>query len=145
MIDDLDRRELLRRSMFAVGFAPLCCVTPEAPASRFRVEGGRVRLDAGLVGKPGSAVAVVEPGRKLNLIVMHVERGRYAALDRLCTHGGAECAYNNRKKRVQCTSLNHAEYELDGTLLHGRTHGNLRAYAVRREGGELVIELEGAS
>jgi hypothetical protein len=38
--------------------------------------------------------------------------------------------------------LNHAEYTLEGKLLHGRTHGNLRSYAVKERAGWLEIELE---
>ena len=140
----IDRRELLARGLWAVGFAPLCCVTEPAPASAFSIEPGQVVMDRGLLPRAGSAVALVDGDRKINLIVVRAERNRYAALDRSCTHGGAQCAYNNRRKTVQCTSLNHAEFDLNGTLLHGRTHGNLRTYEVRAEGKKLVISLGAA-
>lgn len=142
MSSPFDRRELLKRSLLATGFAPLCCITPEAPSHSFACEENRIFLDRGLLSQPGSAVAIVVASRNLNLIVIHWKRGRFAALDRSCTHGGAQCAYNNRRMTVQCTSLNHAEFGLDGALLHGRTHGNLKTYAVQALGRQLVISLE---
>ena len=66
----------------------------------------------------------------------------HAVQQAFITHGGAQCTYNHKRRSLQCTSLNHAEYDLRGTLLHGRTHGNLRAYEVRRDGSVLQIRLE---
>ncbi len=94
--------------------------------------------------RAGAAFAIVEPDRKINMILVHAERGRFVALDRVCTHGGAMCTYNRKRHTLQCTSLNHAEYDLDGTLLHGRTHGNLRTYEVRSQGPLLTSLLERA-
>jgi nitrite reductase/ring-hydroxylating ferredoxin subunit len=91
---------------------------------------------------PGSSCAVVDAERKLNIIVARVEKGRFVALDRSCTHGGAQCTYNHKRHTLRCTSLNHAEYDLNGTLLHGRTHGNLRAYRTHLAGTRLEILLE---
>jgi nitrite reductase/ring-hydroxylating ferredoxin subunit len=91
--------------------------------------------------RTGAALAVVDTERKLNLIVIHVDRSLFVALDRSCTHGGAQCAFNGKRRTLKCTSLNHAEYGLDGKLLHGRTHGDLRAYETRREGSRLLIAL----
>lgn len=145
MTDTIDRREALRRSLFAAGIGPLCCMSPEAPAGSFKVEDRRLVLDleqTPLLGKPGSAVAVVDAGHKVNLIVVQSERGVFHVLDRSCTHGGAQCAYNRKRRTVQCTSLNHAEFDLSGKLLHGRTHGDLRVYPVRKDGSHLTISLE---
>ena len=72
----------------------------------------------------------------------HAGKGRFAVLDRTRTHGGAMCAYNHKRQSLRCTSLNHAEYDLHGTLLHGRTHGNLREYVARVRGDRLEIEWE---
>jgi nitrite reductase/ring-hydroxylating ferredoxin subunit len=148
MAPSLDRRQLLRGSLFAAGFGPLCCTSPEIPAACLSFESSRLAIDltkTDLLKTAGSAAAVVSAERKLNLIVAHAGRNRFVALDRSCTHGGAQCTFNARRQTVQCTSLNHAEYDLQGTLLHGRTHGNLRAYAARREGSRLVITLAARS
>jgi nitrite reductase/ring-hydroxylating ferredoxin subunit len=128
----------------AVAAWPLCCRSEAAAAGSYRFEGTRLVLDlrqTPQLRKVGSAVAMVDAARKVNLIVARVGPRAYAALDRTCTHGGAMCAYNHAHQTVQCTSLNHAEYDLQGTLLHGRTHGNLRAYSSRVVGTRLEIDL----
>jgi len=141
----MPRRELLRQSLGLVGVAPLCCFTPEVPLDCISYEGSTLIIDltrASLLRPVGAAGVVVDSRRSLNIIVAHTDRKRFVALDRTCTHGGAQCAYIHRSRTLQCTSLNHAEYDLDGVLLHGRTHGNLRAYRTRSRGPRLEIELE---
>lgn len=141
--DTLTRRRLLGGSLMLAG-VPLCCTTPEVAPAGFRFEGGTLILDLAQVPElrvAGTARAVIDPDRKLNLLVAHVERNRFVALDRSCTHGGAQCTYNRKRRTLQCTSLNHAEYDLAGRLLHGRTHGNLRTYPVRLAGSRLEIAL----
>jgi nitrite reductase/ring-hydroxylating ferredoxin subunit len=141
----VDRRTFLRSSVLFGGVVPLCCTTPAAPPESVSFEGATLILDLKRIPDlraVGSACAVVDAGRKVNIIVARSDARHYVALDRSCTHGGAQCTYVHRRRRLRCTSLNHAEYELDGTLLHGRTHGNLRAYTVRLDGARLRIALE---
>ncbi|MBL8228487.1 MAG: Rieske 2Fe-2S domain-containing protein [Bryobacterales bacterium] len=91
----------------------------------------------------GDAVAIVDPARGVNLIVACTGPSSFVAIDRTCTHGGAQCTYNHKRRSLQCTSLNHAEYDLNGKLLHGRTHGDLRTYpAVLRD---RAVEIEWGS
>lgn len=89
----------------------------------------------------GEPRTVVEAARKLNIMVVQDVKGHWAAVDRTCTHGGAMCAYQKRSRTIQCTSLNHAEYTLAGKLLHGRTHGDLRSYAVAANRDYLEVAL----
>jgi nitrite reductase/ring-hydroxylating ferredoxin subunit len=143
--EGLDRRQLIQASLMLAGVPPLCCTAPEVSHESVSYQGARLILDlnkASDLRPVGSARAVVDIARKLNIIVAHIERRRFVALDRSCTHGGAQCAYNHKRRTLQCTSLNHAEYDLNGTLLHGRTHGNLRSYEVRLAGTRLEISLE---
>jgi Rieske Fe-S protein len=91
--------------------------------------------------RTGAAFAIFHQDRKINLILAHADHHRYVALDRACTHNGAMCTYNRKRQTLQCTSLNHAEYDMRGTLLHGRTHGNLRAYDVENRDPFLTILL----
>ena len=141
----VDRRTFLQSSVLLGGVAPLCCTTPAAPPESVSFEGATLVLDLRRIPDlraVGSACAVFDAARKVNVIVARPEARRYVAIDRSCTHGGAQCAYVHRRRRLRCTSVNHAEFELDGTLLHGRTHGNLRAYPVRLDGTRLRIALE---
>jgi len=141
--EGLSRRELIQGTLMFAGVPPLCCHTPEVPPESVAWEGGTLVLDlarAAELRPVGAARAVVDAARKLNIIVAHPAKKRFVALDRSCTHGGAQCTYNQERKTVQCTSLNHAEYDLNGTLLHGRTHGNLRTYTVELAGTRLRIQ-----
>ena len=141
----LDRRRLLQGTLALTGLPGLCCRTPEVPPASVAHEGASIIIDlqkAPELRRTGTARALVDIGRKVNIVVVHPSRQRYVALDRSCTHGGAQVTYNHRRRTVQCTSVNHAEYDLAGTLLHGRTHGNLRAYPVRLAGSRLEIVLE---
>jgi nitrite reductase/ring-hydroxylating ferredoxin subunit len=144
----LSRRDVLRQSLGLAGLPPLCCSTPEVPPGSVRFESTTLLVDLDVareLRQAGSAAAIVDSRRRLNIVVACTDAGRYVALDRTCTHGGAQCAYNHGRRTLQCTSLNHAEYALDGTLLHGRTHGNLRAYPARRRGSRLEVELRGTT
>ena len=146
MRDLLLRRDFLRSGLGLTGVYPLCCLSPELPPSAVLWEKDRLLLDltaAAPLKRIGSAASVADPARKVNLLVIRSGKNQFAALDRTCTHGGAMCAYQHRTRTLRCTSLNHAEYDLQGTLLHGRTHGNLRSYPVRRKGKTLEILLEG--
>jgi nitrite reductase/ring-hydroxylating ferredoxin subunit len=144
--DRLGRRQLLRGSLAFLGGLPLCCTTPVISPAAVKIGSDALLIDLRLapeLNQTGSAAAIVDLERKLNLIVARPARKQFVALDRSCTHGGAQCTYNHARRTLQCTSLNHAEYDLKGTLLHGRTHGNLRAYEARLTGAILEIRLAG--
>jgi len=133
----IERREFLAGVAF-----PFCCTSPPLPAGSAVFEKDRVVVQLVPELRRKSAVfKVVDEARKINLLLIHVERGRYVAIDRTCTHGGAMCTYNPRHHTVQCTSLNHAEYDLKGTLLGGRTHGNLKTYTVEASRASVTIRL----
>jgi nitrite reductase/ring-hydroxylating ferredoxin subunit len=142
---EIERRRFLQSALAVVGGSPLCCTTPPLPAGGVAFEPGKITVDLKRVPElrqTGAAFRVVDESRKINLILIHAGRGQYVAMDRSCTHGGAQCTYNPKRRTVQCTSLNHAEYDLEGRLLHGRTHGSLRSYKIQTSGSRLEIALE---
>lgn len=140
------RREFFAgATLGAAGIMPMCCGTPDAAAGSWSIADGVLKIDLSRepgLKKLGEARAVADMGRKLNIIVVQHEKGRWAAIDRTCTHGGAMCAYQKQRRTLRCTSLNHAEYTLEGKLLHGRTHGDLRSYVVSESKGLLEVKLE---
>lgn len=141
---DLSRRDLLEGTLALTVLPSLCCVSPQLSPSSVHFEGLTLVVDlarAPELKRVGSAAAVVDSARDVNILVARTSERDFAALDRTCTHGGAQCAYQHERRTVRCTSLNHAEYALDGTLLHGRTHGDLRAYETRCSGARLEIRL----
>jgi Rieske Fe-S protein len=142
---EIERRHLLQAVTAMAGIPPWCCKTQQVPVGSLAHAPGKVIVDLALVPdlrRTGSAFSVVDEGRKINLVLIHVQRDHYVAMDRTCTHGGAQCTYNPKRRTLQCTSLNHAEYDLRGTLLHGRTHGNLRTYRTEKSGATVAILLE---
>jgi nitrite reductase/ring-hydroxylating ferredoxin subunit len=142
---EIQRRQFLQRALAVAAVPPLCCVTPALTPDAIAFEPGRLSVNLAVapeLRRAGTAVSIVNQERKINLILIHAERGNYVAMDRSCTHGGAQCTYNSRRRTLQCTSLNHAEYDLQGTLLHGRTHGNLRTYQTAVTPSSVEISLE---
>ncbi len=145
-VDGLNRRDLIRSSLMLAGVPLLCCDTEDVPAASIRYEGPVIAIDLrqarGLL-RPGSAGKIVDEARKLNLIIVHAEKNRFAALSRSCTHGSAPVALNRRHKTVQCTCWGHSEFGLDGTVLAGPAKRPLQTYEVRRAGSRLEILLKG--
>lgn len=74
--------------------------------------------------------------------LLHSGRRTYTAMNRSCTHNGAQGTYNHKRRTVRCTSLNHAGFDLPGTLLRGRTHGNPRTYPAMATARQVTIALE---
>jgi nitrite reductase/ring-hydroxylating ferredoxin subunit len=143
-VSEFERRSFLQGALAVTAIPPLCCTTPALPLSSLAFESGRITVDRARVPelrKAGSTFRIVNEGRQINILLIHVGHGHYVALDRSCTHGGAQCTYNPKRHTLQCTSLNHAEFDLQGALLHGRTHGNLRTYEVRTSGATVEILL----
>lgn len=121
-----------------------CCVTEELPAAAWRFENGRIRIHlpkAGRVARRDGAFQLVDAGRDINLIVVHSRDGRFAALARSCTHGGAQVVFNPDNQTVQCTSWGHSEFSLDGLVLGGSAKRQLPVYEVQRRGDWLEITL----
>lgn len=144
--DGLNRRDLIRSSLVLAGVPWMCCDTEDIPAAGIRYDGPIIMIDLKLapgLRRPGSAAKIVDPSRKLNLIVVHAEKNRFAALNRSCTHGSAPVALNRRHKTVQCTCWGHSEYGLDGTVLAGPAKRPLQTYEVRRAGDRIEILLKG--
>lgn len=133
---------MLASAASLAGAQPLCCTTPEAPPGSFRIEGEEILLEIAKVpslGRKGGAAKVIDIEEGVNLIVVEPEEGRFAALERSCTHGGAQVVYNGLNRTVQCTSWGHSEFALDGRVLGGSAKQPLPAHSVRVERGVLRI------
>ena len=98
------------------------------------------------LSRAGSAVKVLDPARKLRIIVARPGKDASVALDQKCTHGGGSLTYVHRHKHLYCTCWGHAKFALDGSVLrwpNSRTPVPLRAHAVERKGNLLEIRVEG--
>lgn len=131
-------------SLAMAGLPGLCCSTEEAPAGSFSLTGRTLTINLQLaraLDRSGGAVKIIDPAHRLNLLVVQSARGRFHALERSCTHGGAQVIYNRRNKTVRCTSWGHSEFALDGTVLGGSAKLPLGTWPAVRIGRQLRIEL----
>ena len=143
-IGGMNRRELLQSSFAMTGATALCCTTPDIPPGAITIQDQSLIVNleqAPALNKPGAAAKLVDVERSINLIIVQPEKDRFAALDRSCTHGGAQVSYNRHRSTVQCTNWGHSEFALDGEVLGGSARQPLRTYRVRREGNRLEILL----
>lgn len=144
MTGTTNRRHWIYSALAAAGAERLCCVTQEVSPGALLWEQGVLRIDlpkSGSLAKKNSAVQVVDQQRQVNLIVVHAKSGRFAALHRSCTHGGAQVVFNRENQTVQCTSWGHSEFSLDGEVLGGSAKKPLPAIKVRRVGNTLELKL----
>ena len=126
-----------------------CCTVPDAPGDGVRIQPGLVTIDLDrtpALHRTGSAVKVIDPARKLQVIVARPGKDQFVALDQKCTHGGGALTYVHKHKHLYCTCWGHAQFALDGSVLrwpNKLTPRALRAYTVERKGNLLEIRVEG--
>jgi nitrite reductase/ring-hydroxylating ferredoxin subunit len=153
----LTRRDWLQTGAF-LGGAPCaclakasrdCCSVPEAPGDSVRIQPGLVTIDLDrtpALAHAGSAVKVVDPARKLRIIVVRPSKDRFVALDQKCTHSSGALTYVPKRMHLYCTCWGHSIFALDGTVLrwpNKQPPRPLRAHAVERRGSLLEIRVEG--
>jgi len=126
-----------------------CCTVPDAPGDGIRIQPGLVTIDLArtpVLNHTGAAVKVVDPARKLQILVARPAKDRFVALNQKCTHGGGALTYVHKHKHLYCTCWGHAEFALDGSVLrwpNRETPRPLRVHAVERRGDLLEIRVEG--
>jgi nitrite reductase/ring-hydroxylating ferredoxin subunit len=122
---------------------------PDAPADGVQIQPGLVTIDLDrtpALSRTGSAVKVIEPSRKLQIIIARIHRDRFVALDQRCTHGGGALTYVHKHRHLYCTCWGHAKFALDGAVLrwpNKQTPRPLRTHAVERRGRTLTIRVKG--
>ena len=113
------------------------------------MEPGLVVIDlarAPELGRAGGAVKIVDPARKLHILIARPGKNELVALDQKCTHGGGPLTYVHRRRHLYCTCWGHAKFALDGTVLrwpNSQKPRPLRAHAVEQRGGLLHVHVEG--
>jgi nitrite reductase/ring-hydroxylating ferredoxin subunit len=139
--------EISRRSLLLAAAAvlpPKCCETPDLPPAALNTNGNSFTIDlqrAPLLRKPGSSAKFT--ANQLDFLLSHPSKDVYVVSSRKCTHGGAPLVYNELHQSIQCTSLNHTEYDLQGNILRGpaSVKNNLKTFPVARRGHLLTVTL----
>jgi len=149
----VSRRDLIGGSLIALAGPCLCsasaparcCSVPDIPQSGVYFENGLIRIDltrAPDLLRKGASAKIVEEQRSANIIIAHVEKRRYVALDRRCTHSSGLLTYVHKPRLLHCTCWGHSQFALDGTVLAGPAKKKLRTYEVRLAGNTLTILTE---
>jgi nitrite reductase/ring-hydroxylating ferredoxin subunit len=77
--------------------------------------------------------------REAQVILVRYQ-GRIWAFNLACPHENTALRWRERDVRFQCPR-HESQYRPDGTFIKGRATRNMDRFAVRREGGDLVVDL----
>jgi Rieske Fe-S protein len=157
MKDQLSRREMIRISTLLTGGICLChtvlgedvqkstcCATPELGKESYFISENNIVIDlakAEPLKEPGYAVVIINPDKNIQIIIVRTEETEYAALHRLCTHGGQAISYNSERNILQCNNYNHSIFDLDGQVVKGPAINPLKKYETKLESNKLVVLL----
>lgn len=124
------RRDLLRCTAALAGSAclcsasdasrTLCCITPQIEPGSLAFTENTISIDldaAASLAEPGSSVNIIDPARRLDLIVVHAEKNRFAVLSGLCTHAPRPLTYIPQRGVLQCNNFNHSIFSLTGEVI----------------------------
>jgi len=126
-----------------------CCTIPEAPADAVHIQPGLLTLDldrAPALRPTGGYLKILDPARKLQLLIARTSKNTFVALDQKCTHGGGPLTYIHKHQHLYCTCWGHSKFALDGSVLrwpNKQTPRPIRAYPVARRGKILEVRMEG--
>lgn len=121
-----------------------CCGAADLETESYVIGDHRILVDlskAPSLARVGSAAHLVNPEKKLQLIIVHSAPDQFVALHRLCTHGGQTISYNHRRGVLQCNNHNHAIFDLTGQVVKGPAPKPLAYYPIALYDAQLEISL----
>lgn len=131
------RREFLRDMVFAIaalaGAGAMAGATPVRPLSI-------VSRDGELATYPLPSADGVYIDKQNEVIIARVASDIFA-FELACPHQNTALRWNGSAHRFQCPK-HHSQYGPDGTFIEGRATRSMDRFAVRREGGNLVVDLD---
>jgi Rieske Fe-S protein len=144
----LPRRDVLRAGavVFATvavgGCAALFGSTRDADVTLVP-SGGEIRVPAATaagVADGTRTLAVAVEGRTGKILVFRGPDGRVAAVDMTCTHKGCDVDWDAARTRIVCP-CHGSKFDATGAVLEGPAKRPLASYAVRVDGGDLVVRV----
>jgi len=121
-----------------------CCSTPELEKESYIIHEDSIIIDlskAEPLKEPGFASIIVNPEKNIQMIIVRTGETEYAALHRLCTHGGQAISYNNKRNILQCNNYNHSIFDLDGQVIKGPAVDPLKKYETNLDSNKLIVIL----
>lgn len=113
------------------------------PDAVVEAEQGMLRLSEAdsskLLGSEGSLLVEPKEGDG-KILLVHLNDGSLYAVSAVCTHMGCNVLYDPDLGLIRCP-CHGSQYGLDGQNTKGPAKRPLKAYAVRTQGGRVVITL----
>jgi nitrite reductase/ring-hydroxylating ferredoxin subunit len=136
----VERREFLRdavaRALGAMGAVAFFSGRPEALSVAF-TSGSGSRADKSYALPTGDGVLV----DKDESVIIARFGGRVWAFSLACPHQNTAIRWDSSATRFQCPK-HKSRYRPDGTFIEGRATRGLDRFAVRRDGGQLLVNLD---
>ena len=137
----IERRVFLRDAAATVGAALVALGIPAAAASALPIRLARAVATRGTErAYPIPSTDGVEIDREESVIVARVQNTAYA-FSLACPHQNTALRWDDGTKRFQCPK-HHSLYEPDGTFIEGRATRSMDRFAVRIDGGKLMVDLD---
>jgi nitrite reductase/ring-hydroxylating ferredoxin subunit len=139
-----ERRELLRVAGLALASLSMLGLGADAAAALpVRFTGtldARRRDGRGVKRYPIPAADVVSIDRDNSVIIVRAT-GKVYAFSLNCPHQNTALRWDADDRQFHCPK-HKSRYQVDGTFLEGRSTRDMDRLAVRREGGELVVDVD---
>ncbi|MEZ4456201.1 MAG: Rieske (2Fe-2S) protein [Gemmatimonadales bacterium] len=137
-----DRRAFLREAasiaaaaLFTLGVTGRAAVAmPIAPAAGRRVRGGQ---GVSYPIPPADGVSI----DKKNEVILVRNQGTVYAFALSCPHQNTALRWNQSEGQFQCPKHT-SKYQPDGTFLSGRATRNMDRLPIRRDGGNVIVDVE---
>jgi len=118
---------------------------PEVPASAYTIGNDEIiRIDLNKVkslSEVGGSALLIDENLTNFLLIAHTAKDDYIVASSHCTHRGMALGYNHEQKTFRCSSLGHAKFKLDGTVISGPAKKPLKIYVSNVANDTLAIDL----
>lgn len=133
---DGTRRDFLREAvaaLSALALVPARALAEMRPVSASRTQGSSVTYPL-----PPDDSVLIDKEREVILVRW---AGMVYAFRRSCPHQRAALKWREEDRRFQCPK-HKSRYQPDGTFISGRATRGMDRYAVRRNGNQVVVDLD---
>ncbi|MGK7396240.1 MAG: ubiquinol-cytochrome c reductase iron-sulfur subunit [Candidatus Cyclobacteriaceae bacterium M3_2C_046] len=121
-----------------------CCYTPPLDPACFKLNGQELVINlnkSGSLQNPGQAASFKHENLPVDIIIIHLELGKFAVLSRSCTHAGREVNFVKERNLVQCHNFSHSTFSTRGEVIKGPASQPLKNYNTQLRDQQLTIFL----
>ena len=139
--DLIERRDFLERAMVVVAGALAALAVEPARAGALSVRFGRAiwsRDEEHAYPIPATDSTTIDKDNQV--ILVRFEQRAYA-FNLSCPHQNTALKWRQEEGRFQCPK-HKSRYQPDGVFISGRATRNMDRFAVRRDGGTIVVDVD---